>query len=714
MGTMDKIRQTSPIILAVVAVLFIGFMVVSDMDLGTTMSQSDRTKAVIGSVNGHKILYSEFESRVEQYMERQRNQMGPDAEIDDEPIRQQVWNQMVEEILLRQEAEKLGISITDAEVSEILLDDPPAEWRQSFTDSTGHFNREVYLQLMTDPAKVSQFTKDPQAIANFRNQILMLEDYVRESRLQQKLQNAVAATVSALPPTYLQQQYQVANSSAEVSYIAVNTASVRDQDVQVSDAEVATYYNKYKDYFKQKPSRQLKYVALPLGPSKQDTASAEKKIKTLAEALRTTADKAQRDKIFDDAVIDYNGESNDFKLVKDIDPLKYSYLSNVPEMEVVGPVRLADGMYFFRVDGRRSGSNEVVKASHILIKFNDNKDSAKAEANRIAGLAKGGEDFAALAGKYSTDMGSAQRGGDLGYFGKGQMVKPFEEAAFAATPGTITSPVESQFGYHIIKVEDKKSEELKFTEIRITPLMSTATRNQTIALANQIKQQIEEGQPMDSVAKRSGFETSMTGFFQRTSPALGSTSLTLFAFDSDMGAVSNPMTLKRIGVVVAQLSDVRTEGIKPLEDMKEEIRARLIRQKKLDKVKAKAEEVHRKVAAAGSIEAAKALDSTLGVETITVKNNGQVPGLGMEPAFTTAAFSTPVNKLSEPIRGERAYFIMQVKNRTEANMAGFDAQRKDIYQAQLDRLKNSAYYMWMNTVKENAEIEDNRLRVYNM
>lgn len=713
MGTMDKIRQTSPFLLGIVAVLFIGFMVISDMNIGNLMSNQDPTKSAIGTVNGEDILYAEFESRVQQYVENQRQRMGPDADIDDDPIRQQVWNEMVDEIIMRQEAEKLGVNVTDEELSYIMLNEPPAEWRQGFMDSTGRFMRDVYIDIMKNNA-IDKYIKDPEAAANFRKQVFMIEDYVRQTRLRKNLQDAIAATVSALPPTYLQQQYKVAGGSAEVSYVVVNTASVRDQDVQVSDAEVEAYYNKNKEYFKQKPSRQLKYVAFPEVASKQDTANAERKINRLSDSLRVVLDPARRNAIFDKAVEDYNGETHSFQLVKDIDPLKYNYLLSVPEKEIVGPVRLNDGMYFFRVDGRRSGTNEVVKASHILIPFGNNKDSAKAEATRIAGLAKGGEDFATLAGKYSADKGSAQRGGDLGFFGKGQMVKPFEDAAFTAAPGTITDLVETEYGYHIIKVEDKKSEELAFTEIRIKPTMSNVTRNEITSMALKVKSEVESGKSIDDVAKANKLEVSLSGFFGRNTPVLGSTKLAIFAFSQDQGAVSDPVVTKQLGTVVAQISDVRTEGLKSLADMKEEIRVRLIRLKKLDKIKSQAEEFQRKIAAAGSMEAAKAMDSTLGVETITVKNNGQVPGLGMEPAFTHAAFTAPLNAVSGVVRGERAYFVIQVKNRTEANMAAFEAQRADIYKAQVERMKNSAFYMWLQAVKDKAKIEDNRAAVYNM
>lgn len=713
MGTMEKIRQTSPILLAVIAVLFIGFMVIADMDPSTLMSRSDASSMAVGVVNGEKISYNEFEKRVQEAVENQRSQMGPDAEIDDEPIRQQVWNGMVEEILLRQQAEALGVTVSDEELRTIMLEDPPQQLKQAFTDSTGTFLKDVYLRVMTNPATMKEYFPE-QYIPQVQQGILQIEDYLRVSRMQQKLQAAIAASASAIPTTYLQHQYKVENSSADVQYIAINAATVSDQDVQVSDADISAYYNKYKEYYKQKPARKLKYITLALAPSQHDSSSAKTKIERVATALQSATSVEARDTVFSNFFLDYNGTTQDYALAKDLDPLKYSYISSVPDHEVVGPVRLVDGTYFFRVDGRRQGENEQVQASHILINFGDNKDSAKAEATRIYNLAKGGEDFAALATKYSSDQGSAQRGGDLGFFGKGRMVKPFEEAAFAAAVGSVVGPVESQFGFHIIKVISKESNEIKFSEIRIAPLMSTATKNQLRADANKIKEALEAGKSIESIAQEKGYQVNETGFFPKDNPVLGSMSLTLFAFENDVNAVAPPVDSKREGLIVAQVAAARTSGLKSLEDMKEEIRVRVLRQKKLDKLQSKIEEIRRKVASAGSMTAAQSLDSSLDIKTTTVRDNGQVVGLGQEVALTNAAFTLPLNKLSEPIRGEHSYFIVEVTKRTEADMKDFDNKRGELYKSRVARLQSSAFYRWLNAVKENADIEDNRSAIYRM
>lgn len=126
-------------------------------------------------------------------------------------------------------------------------------------------------------------------------------------------------------------------------------------------------------------------------------------------------------------------------------------------------------------ENKDSFSTEQVKASHILISTMDESGNPVAEAQlkeaedkakEVAEKAKAGQDFAALAKEYSTDPGSKDAGGELGFFSKGQMVAEFEAAAFAAEPGTITDPVKTRYGYHVIKVEDKKTDTKTFDMIK--------------------------------------------------------------------------------------------------------------------------------------------------------------------------------------------------------------------------------------------------------
>ena len=121
MGTLERIRSVSPYFLALFAILFVGFMVVSDIDFGTLMRQGDNYQtAVLATINGDEILYKDFEEKVREQVEQKRAQMGEnETEINEEQIRQQVWDQMINEILVKQEAEKIGLYVSNAELLDI-------------------------------------------------------------------------------------------------------------------------------------------------------------------------------------------------------------------------------------------------------------------------------------------------------------------------------------------------------------------------------------------------------------------------------------------------------------------------------------------------------------------------------------------------------------------------------------------------------------------
>jgi parvulin-like peptidyl-prolyl isomerase len=131
--------------------------------------------------------------------------------------------------------------------------------------------------------------------------------------------------------------------------------------------------------------------------------------------------------------------------------------------EVVDKIKVSeeDMKQYYKANREQFKKPEEVKARHILIKVSkdaspDEKKTARKKADEILAKIKKGEDFASLAEKYSDDPGSAKKGGDLGYFPRGRMVKPFEDAAFSLNPGEVSDIVETKFGYHIIKLEEKR------------------------------------------------------------------------------------------------------------------------------------------------------------------------------------------------------------------------------------------------------------------
>lgn len=727
MGLLSRMRQLSPYLLGIFAFVFIGFMVVSDSNFSEILRKGKGySSESLGSVNGIKIMRKDFDQRVKEMADQQRAG-NPEAEVDEEQLRQQVWEQMVEEAILSQEAKKAGIMVTADQIQDIMLDNPPDYLRKDFTDSTGKFNREQYLKVVTDPESIGENIRkliqegkiqanqvDPDSeVAKIKRGLLKIEDYITKNQLSESMRSLVSLPATMTSPLYLKHKYITDNSSADVNYIAFDVAKISDKEVNVTDEEINSYYESNKQYYKQKATRKLKYISFPLVPSSLDTSRLNTKITNIKKEIDAAVTLEDKDHAFDLNFATYTGKTNDFAPVKLLDPMRRSLLESVKPHEVVGPVKLADGTYFFRVDSLRNGENELVKASHILINFGSNKDSAKAFAEKIYKRAKSGEDFAQLASQYSADKSNSGRGGDLDYFGKGRMVKPFEDAAFAAAVGSIVGPVESQFGFHIISVKDKATEEIRYSEIRFDVIMSVSTRNMIKRDAISFKEQVSAGTQFDTLAKQLKKNSVETVFFERNTPVIGSRFLTEFAFENQVGSVSNPIEVKRYGIVVVQVTDSRQVGLKPLIDVKDEIKERLKRIKKLDIIKSKAESIYSKIKDKDLLARVAEVDPSLEIRTVArIRDNGQVMGFGSEPAFTATAMKSPIGKIVGPIRGEKGYFIIQVTNKQMADESKFAAESENLQKNIVQQSKASAYFQWIASQKEQATIEDNRSQYY--
>ncbi|MFH1052570.1 MAG: peptidylprolyl isomerase [bacterium] len=719
---MERIRKTSPYALALFAVIFIGFMVISDADFSSMMSKGKNMQtAVIVTINGDDILYKDFNALVQERIEQMRtNSQDEEQQIDEKQIRTDIWNEMIDKTLLNQEAERAGIYVSNAEILDIMIDNPPDFLRRTFPDSAGNFNRTAYLDIITNPNNLANYLPSSyspeqiqEQIFKFKKDIVNVETYLKEQKLSESMTFLVSTSESILSPDFVNERYTAENSTVSADFIFFDVNSIKNEDIKVTDKELMDYYNDNKKYYEQKPMRRVKYVRFPIQPSYDDTVRAIKRITKIEEDLQLATTTEQRDSVFDVKLSEFGGNTSDYIMSADLEPAKAPYLDSMKAMQVIGPISMGpDGAYFFRLDDRRSGENEMVKASHILVKFNDNKDSAKAEAVKILNRAKKGEDFAKMAIELSEDKGSAEKGGDLGFFGKGRMIKEFEEAAFAAKAGEVVGPVETQFGYHIIKVIDKKSEEIKYSEINIKPTISTSTTNKLFREAFSIQRQVEEGTSFDNLIKKLNLVASMSNFVTSQQPILGSNYLTYLAFENSVGTVFEPMELDQYGIVVVQVTDAKQGGVKEFEEVKAQLQSELVHKKKLDALEKIANAQYSKIKDAQHLRQAASFDPSIQIRTVEAfKIDENIPGIGIDYGFAAEVFRQSVGKISKPIRGGRGYYIIEPYNRTLANTKNMAEIYS--YKTQLQRdLRKRAFYTWFGKLKEDAIIEDFRHEFY--
>jgi len=727
MATFENIRKLSPFALGAFAIIFVGFMILQDSDIqGLISPGSDIKGAIVGEINGKKISYIDFENKVKEVVEAQRAQMkGKDAEnIKENVIRDQVWENYVNEMLLQSKAEETGISLDAEVISDIVFNSPPEELRKPFTDSAGRFNRELYVKIVTNPETIVNYmggdvNKIPadekrKVIENFRNQLIGIEKNLVTQIAATHINTMIGTIAGVISPTYAKIKMLQEAQSADVSLMAFSTKDIDPSKVNVSDEDINKYYEEHKQYYKQKDVRKLKYVIFPLQPSAADSARANKKLGILTSELAKSEDMKVKDSLLTLKMNEFNAELIDYSFLSDVEPSDVSFIREAPKGSILGPIDYMNSKLFYKIDDRRESADPQVKISHILIPFGANKDSAKQQANDVLAKAKGGENFATLAQQFSTDQQSAQQGGDLGFFKKTGMIKPLADASFSANVGDIVGPVETQFGWHIVKIDDKKVEEIKYSKIAISFNITEDTKKTLKRQAIALKTEVEKGGNFDDLAKKNKYQVMETGFFTRFNKTLNSQYLTNLAFESKIGTVLDPKLVDNFGVILAYVSEERTAGITPLVDKKAEIKNILTRNKMLDMVKSQAESAYAKVKTTDNLLNASTIDPTLTCEKAdSIRNTGMIPGrFANEFGLTSKIFGAELNKVSEPYRGENSYFIYQVTRRNNISDQEINTRLLDYVQRMSVQARQNSFETWLANAKSEIKYVDNRTKHY--
>ncbi|MFM8179639.1 MAG: SurA N-terminal domain-containing protein, partial [Candidatus Kapaibacterium sp.] len=341
MGIMHRIRTLSPVIITTVMVLFLLLMVKPD-NLEETINTIKRGggNASVGSVNGEEISRSELDTRVADIIEQQRNQAKQqgkeDVDIDEASIRQQVWDQLVQEKLLAQEAKNAGLTVSIDEVADLLFENPPEYLRNAFKDSSGTFMRSVYEKLLRNPDSYADYVRNDadkeEAVREWKRQVKKLVDGETKQKLMTNIQTLVGSG-SVISPSHIKRQYDIDNTQVDANIVFLDYSRISDRDVTVTDEQVASYYEKNKQFYKQKPARKIKYVMFPITPSGADTMLMQKRATTFSGLL--SAPGANRDSVFEYYLNEYNGKTNDFKAANEVDPQVMALLAGVAPREVV-------------------------------------------------------------------------------------------------------------------------------------------------------------------------------------------------------------------------------------------------------------------------------------------------------------------------------------------------------------------------------------------
>jgi len=687
---MTKMRESTGAILWLLVFAFGVIWVLQDSGGLDTIGQVGNN---IGSVNGDPISVDEYNQAVDQQVQSYQNQTGesmPPQMLDQ--TRDRVFNQLVEARLREQEMERLGLGVSDDELVEMIQgDDPHPIIKAYFSDGNGGVDR----------ALLQNFIANPDATADWIN----IENYLRSERRRQKLENLINSTVR-ITEADIVEEYAQRNKTVDVRYVALRYSSLPDDEISYDDGDLRSFYNEHREEFAREKSFDLSYVTASKAPTAADSAATLSDVESLRESFAAAED--------DSLFLARNGSERPwtdayFRRDELAEDIADAVFDDIEEGSVVGPIISGGQVHLVKVIDVRPPEETAVKARHILFRAAEGDDEARAEAlaeaRDIRRQLLNGGDFAELAAQHSDD-GTAQRGGDLGWFGPGRMVEPFEEAAFGARVGRIVGPVETQFGYHLIEVTERATEEAQIADFALTLRASVQTLNRVQSNLDDLQYFSTEEGDFTGEAGRRGLEVRTVAVEedQQFIPGIGnSRALLNFLTGASEGDVSPVIELNDF-FLVATVEQINDAGYQPFEDVRAQLEPRLRNELKAEVQAQRLQEALDN----GGFEGLADRVSTAEREAAGLSYaNQSVPGIGRDAVFVGSAMAMQAEQTSGVVEGANAVYVIHV---TAVNEPGAiqPSEYTNLQNQLTSRQQNIVRSQWITALRESADIEDNR------
>lgn len=688
--------------MALFAFVISGIFTSNDFSGGVKIGSS------VAEINGEEISIDDFRKRVE--VASRRGNTGNSSM----QVINSVWNQLERQTILGQQFEELGIEIEQDQIIEVIKSSPGIAQNPQFVDENGVFDENRFKEFIAElkvnaPSQYEDWLLDEQTIIN--------------SAKEQTYFNMIRAGVGATLNEG-EFDYKLTNDKVSLRYVRVPYASIADSTVVITKNAIADYVKEHPEEYEQEPARDIQFVLFEEKPSDEDVAAVEEDItKLLGDSVEYLEELDTTDTIpgfvNTDDPADFLDRYSDTKFdtiykPKNALPARIAdSLFNLEVGETYGPYR--DGDYFRvsrMMDRKPNGS---VKASHILVVYEGalranpeikrTKEEAEARANEILEDAlKPDAVFAQLA-RDNSDGPSAPQGGDLGFFEEGVMTPKFNDFAFENEVGHI-GLVETDFGYHIVKVDDKRdvvqiatlSREVSASEETLNTLFTDATKFEMSSTSTD--------KPFNEIAEESGYVVRPVNKIKELDeylPGLASQrNIVQWAFNND----TNIGDIRRFdinnGYAVVQLTTKYEEGLMAVEDASAQVLPILRKDTKADRIIADN--------SGKSIEEfASSNTATISSATALTVKSPTIPGAGREPMVVGTAFSLEQGNSSELIKGETGVFKFEVVNKEAAPVLDNYATYANSLSTSNATKVNTAVF---DALKEEADIEDNRATFY--
>lgn len=686
MATLQKIRNHGALLLIIVGLAMLAFILGDFFNSGSTFA--NRSREYIGSIEGTDIHYTEYEAAKEQLTEVYKIETGR-TDMDEEMqtyINNQVWQTMLTGYALGKQAEKIGMTVTADELSELCIGENPHQiirQRRAFYDQSGNFNRLMLIQFLSsiDPTSGNDNQQDAENanMRQARTYWMYWENAVRLTYLQEKYTNLLSELIGAneLDAKFA---FQSRQTTVDVQYVAQPYYTVADSLVKISNGDIRALYNKKKEQYKQEPNRSISYIAFEILPSEYDYADVEQWINNLKDEFATVSVGELASVVNSNSDITYNGYNFSEATV----PAQYkdfAFGKNAKAGDVT-EITFADDTYSMA----RLIETGYTLPDSVQLRYTVLADAAQFDSLRLA-WTKG-------------EYGDAN---ELGWLKENELPKEMQEKAFTGANNSIFS-LPYGTGLQVVQIMNKSIPTPK-AKIAIMARKVIPSSKTSATIYNQAKQYIINNNTAEkflAAAEELNLNVQPAFGLLKNADKVGdlkqSRRIVRWVFNAKDGDVSDVFDCGD-KYVVALVTDVKDGKYRPIDDLTAELRRELLQDKKAEKIMANLKDVT-------TLEEAA---SKTGTEIQTADNvtfsSYRFGNAGMEPAAIGTAVALEKGQLSTPVKGQNSVFVILCTDKTVTE-SEFNAEQ-EMQQLNM-RYSYSLPYQVANLIEKKADITDNR------
>ena len=669
----------------------------------------------VATINGQPIPFDAYRDAVDDHMRFQRD-AGTAVGVDD-LIADTIMLDLIDDELVRQEAERRGFGVDRAEANRLLLKDPPEFMRAPFIDSRGTFRREVFEMVVRDPSQmvrlIDKSVERDSLVRQWKADLEKVVSFVQARENRRRLGDALAAE-KPLTDRDIRHRYFAEKTQVIGSFVRVLHSSVPDSEVPISDAEARAWYEKNKEDYWAAPSRLVGVVVLPIDPSPADSAAHLRRVDSIRTAI-ITAPAGARSKVVADLqrMLPADRFSSEPIRPSQLSSDMLKQLARTGPGDLVGPFAQPGESTMLFVERRVPVADTVLRARHLLLRATPGDETADSAARELIAILRDSidneQEFLEGVNYFSTDASRAD-GGDLGYFGRGRMVHAFDSAAFAGPVGSVIGPVKSEHGYHLIWVNERVTEGFVVREIRVPFPVSTESRTAVARDAEALATAMRSGVGVDSLIntyrQRYPMMASDTTYIKRLERYGDVLAPARFAFDAKVGDVTViPLPLNRIMVI--RLNAIWAGGTPEYEKIPIYPTAHARRARQLDILEPRMKEIASKITPDMLIGPLRELAPMAEVFLLNERTVTAPPD-EEETILDSLVAAVPRNAVGGPVRGRHGFYFLRVLEKNGPTESDFERERAEFAETYRQRRRSQLLVAKIADLRARATFVDHR------